>query len=95
LKKLKLFLKIFLEVSRLEEMKGCPVAIATSGITEGAVFKRIGESVPRAPHVRLFESIGGLGESMLVRIEDIGGTFGGLPVLRSVRRVVGVLYEFS
>ena len=76
--------------SQFDELEGSPVAIATS---EGSAFKRIGKAVPRAPHVRQFESIGGLGESMLVRTEDIEDSFTALPLLQSIRRVLGVLYE--
>jgi hypothetical protein len=76
--------------SQFDEFEGNPVAIATS---EGSAFKRIGKAVPRAPHVRQFEAIGGLGESMLVRTEDIEDSFTALPLLQSIRRVLGVLYE--
>lgn len=82
-----------LEASDLEEHKGYLVAIATSGASGGAALKRIGERVDGAPHIRQFESIGGLGESMLVRIEDVGNVLGNLPLLVSARLVLGVLYE--
>jgi hypothetical protein len=75
--------------SQLDELYGTPVAVATS---EGSAFKKIGKSIPGAPHVRQFESIGGLGESILVRTEDIQDSFGNLPLLLSIRRVLGVLY---
>ena len=78
--------------SQLEEMKGCLAALATS---DRSVFKRIGDSVPGVPHVRQFESIGGLGESMLVRTEDIEDAFAKLPLFQSARHVLGVLYETS
>ncbi len=76
--------------SQLGEMEGRLVAIATS---EGMAFKRTSKAVPGVPHVRQFESIGGLGESMLVRTQDIEDTFGSLPLLLSMRLVLGVLYE--
>lgn len=80
----------FVMTSQFDEFEGSPVAIATS---EGSAFKKIGKVVPGAPHVRQFESIGGLGESMLVRTEDIEDSFTALPLLQSIRRVLGVLYE--
>lgn len=83
---------ICLTPSQLAEKEGCAVAIAT---TEGTALKRIGRAVTGAPHVRLFESIGGLGASMLVRTEDVEDFFGKLPVLQSAREVLGVLYEIN
>lgn len=76
--------------SQIAEMEGSPVAIAT---TEEAVFKRIGRDVPGAQHVRQFESIGGLGASILVRMEDVEGSLSNLPIFVSAREVLGVLYE--
>lgn len=76
--------------SQLDELEGSPVAIATS---EGSAFKKIGKAVPGTPHVRQFESIGGLGESMLVRTEDIKDSFNALPLMQSIRCVLGVLYD--
>lgn len=81
-----------LVTSQLAKMEGRPVAISTS---EGSVLKRIGGALPGAPHIRLFESIGGLGESVLVRTEDIRDSFGQLPVLQSTREVIGVLYDLD
>jgi hypothetical protein len=81
-----------IEPSEMEGYRGYPVAIATSGMGEGAALKRIGEKIDGAPYIRLFESIGGLGESMLVRTEDVD-MLGNLPLLVSARRVLGVLYE--
>lgn len=78
--------------SQLEQLEGSPVAIATS---EGSAFKKVGKAVPGAPYVRQFESIGGLGESMLVRTEDVQYPLSALPSLQSIRRVLGVLYETS
>jgi len=76
--------------SQLGGMEGCPVAIAT---TEGAAFKRIGQVRLRRPPVRQFESVGGLGESMLVRTEEVDGALPDVPLLVSIRHVLGVLYE--
>ena len=74
----------------LDAHKGSLVAVATSG---GAALKRIGDSVRGAPHVRQFESVGGLGESWLVRTEDVADAFGDLPLMHGARRVLGVLYD--
>jgi len=76
--------------SQLDRLEGTPVAISTS---DGSAFKKIGKVVPGNPHVRQFESIGGLGESMLVRTEDIEDSFNTLPLMQSIRRVLGVLYD--
>ena len=77
--------------SQLEENKGCLVAIVISG---NEAFKRIGKAIPGVQHLRMFESIGGLGESILVRTEEIeDDPFIDLPLLFSTRKVLGVLYE--
>ncbi len=78
--------------SHLSEKEGHPVAISTS---DGAAFKRIGKTIPGAPHVRQFESIGGLGESMLVRTEDVENEYASLPLLHSARLVLGVFYDLT
>jgi len=76
--------------SQLTEMEGLLVAVATS---EGTAFKRVSKIIPGVPHVRLFESIGGLGESMLIRTEELEDGFDNLPLLLSARHILGVLYE--
>jgi len=82
-----------IEVSELDKYKGHTVAISTSGIFGGAALKRIGEKVDGAPHIRHFEPIGGLGESMLVKTQDVSDFLGNLLLLVSTRKVLGVLYE--
>ena len=63
-----------LSPARLAQSEGRLVAVATS---DGSALKRVGQVVPGAPHVRMLESVGGLGDSMLVRTEDIeDGQFG-------------------
>jgi hypothetical protein len=74
------------DISRRE---GDLVAVATG---DGAALKRIGQAVPGFPHVRVFESIGGLGESMLVRVEESGDDFSDVPLMLCAREIVGVLY---
>jgi len=79
--------------NELEEIKGAVVAIATP---DGSFFKRVGKAIPGAEHIRQFESIGGGGESMLVRteeFEEVEHPLSGLPRLYSVRKVVGILYR--
>jgi len=78
--------------SQLKEMEGSLVAVATS---DGSAFKRIGKAVPAVPHVRQFEAIGGHGESLLVRIEDIEDAFADLPLFQSARHIMGVLYDLG
>jgi hypothetical protein len=71
--------------------EGALVAVSTSA---GAVFKRIGAAVPHCGHVRQFESIGGKGESMLARTEDVDGDpLSSVPIVHSARLIVGVAYE--
>ncbi|MFC1650575.1 AAA family ATPase [Candidatus Latescibacterota bacterium] len=77
---------------QLETMENNYVAIDSSG---GPFLKRISRSIPGAKHVRMFESIGGLGESMLVRTEDVEDSFSSLPLFRTARNVLGVLYEMN
>ncbi len=79
--------------NQLAEREDSIIAIATS---DGCALKRIGKLVPGASHVRMFESVGGLGESVLIRTEDIEqDDLGNLPLLHSAREVLGVLYEPS
>lgn len=81
----------FLSSTQLAQSEGTIVAIGTS---DGSALKRVGLAIPGARHVRMFESVGGLGESMLIRTEDIeDDQFGGVPLLHSAREVLGVLYE--
>ncbi len=70
-------------------------SLVAVGMTDGTVyFKRAGRTVPGSVHIRQFESIGGLGESILIRI---GGKeadiYGQIPVMQSVRRILGVFYD--
>ncbi len=71
--------------------EGEPVVIAT---TEGTAFKRVGTLILGTKHIRQFESIGGLGESIIVRVEEReNDPFRDLPALQDVRRILGVLYN--
>lgn len=76
--------------SQLEQNKGQLVAIAFSG---KEAFKRIGECIPSQPRLRLFESIGGLGESILVRTEEIeNDPFDKIPLFETAYRIIGIIY---
>jgi hypothetical protein len=44
--------------------------------------------------LRLFESIGGLGESILIKTEEVEDKrFSRIPLLQNVYKVIGVLYQ--
>ncbi len=61
-----------------------------------SIFKRVGRRLPgRFSHLRLFETIGGLGSSMIVATEAVESDQGdsGVPLMISARRVIGVLYS--
>ncbi len=76
--------------SQLEQNKGQLVAIAFSG---KEAFKRIGECIPSQTRLRLFESIGGLGESILVRTEEIeNDPFDKIPLFETAYRIIGIIY---
>ena len=63
---------------------------------EDSAFKRAGRAADGAPHVRIFESIGGLGESVLLRTGEIEGDgFADMPLLIAARQVLGVMYELA
>ena len=74
----------------LNQSEGNPAAVA---ITDGAALKRVGRCLEDFPYLRYFESIGGLGESLLVRTEDVEGPYSSIPLLVSARSVIGVLYS--
>jgi hypothetical protein len=77
--------------SQLEENRGELIAVAFSG---RPTFKRVGQAVPRQPRLRLLESIGGLGDSILIRTESIDNDpFEDVPLLETAYRIVGVLYD--
>jgi energy-coupling factor transporter ATP-binding protein EcfA2 len=76
--------------SQIEQNEGKFVAIAFSG---KEAFKRIGECIPSQPRLRLFESIGGLGESILVRTEEIeNDPFDKIPLFETAYRIIGIIY---
>lgn len=58
-----------------------------------SVFKRVGARLPgHLGHLRQFETIGGLGSSLVVATEALDSD-AGVPLMISARRVIGVLYD--
>lgn len=58
-----------------------------------SIFKRVGASLSGGlAHLRQFETIGGLGSSMVVATEMMDDA-AGVPTMISARRVLGVLYD--
>jgi len=78
--------------NEIGKCEGALVAISTS---DGDMFKKVGRAIQGIPNVRQMESVGGLGESFLVRIEEIDGDSSSIPLLYSARRVIGVLYDIG
>jgi hypothetical protein len=64
-------------------------------LTDGtSIFKRVGRKLPGSMSVlRQFESIGGLGSSEIIAIEEIEDSFATVPVMAFSRIVLGVIYE--
>jgi len=58
-------------------------------------FKRVGSSVPNQPRLRLFESIGGIGESLLLRTEEIeDDPFYEVPLIDDTTyKIAGIIYR--
>ena len=72
-------------------MEDALVAVATD---HAAIFKRVGKSIPGGQHVRHLDAIGGRGESTLMRLEEVeNDQFGQIPLMRTAREVLGILYE--
>lgn len=58
-----------------------------------SIFKRVGARLPgKLGYLRQFETIGGLGTSVVIATEIVAGRYP-VPVMASARRVVGVLYQ--
>ena len=80
-----------LNASDLDAWEGHLVAVSLS--TGVNVFKRVGARLAgRLRHLRQFETIGGLGSSVLIATEQLDET-PDVPVMTSARKVVGVLYD--
>ncbi|WP_217621795.1 ATP-binding protein [Phaeobacter inhibens] len=79
--------------AELDHWVGKLVAVT---LEDGAsILKRVGGRLPgELCHLRQFETIGGLGASIVVATESMeAGEV--VPVMTSARRVIGVLYDFS
>lgn len=77
--------------SELDAWEGKLVAVTLDDGT--SIFKRVGASLSGSlAHLRQFETIGGLGSSMVVATEVLDGP-ASAPAMVSARRVLGVLYD--
>jgi hypothetical protein len=79
-----------INATQLDLWEGHLVAVT---LADGSsLFKRVGRRLAGGlAHLRQFESIGGLGSSIVVTTEGMEGA--DTPVMISARRVIGVLYE--
>lgn len=77
----------------LDDQEGRLVAVT---LEDGlSIFKRVGSRLPGGlGHLRQFETIGGLGASIVVATEAVDGG-DDVPLMASARRVIGVLYDFG
>ena len=80
-----------IDATQLDLWEGHLVAVT---LADGSsLFKRVGGRLAGGlAHLRQFESIGGLGSSIVVTTEGMEGA--DTPVMISARRVIGVLYEY-
>ena len=79
-----------LSPSDLDVWEGRLVAVTLDDGT--SIFKRVGARLGGdLSHLRQFETIGGLGSSMVVATENVDDR-GSAPIMASARRVLGVLY---
>lgn len=75
---------------QLATLEGRLIALTLVG--GGSVFKRVGAAVPGSSgRLWQFESIGGLGSSLVVSLSEDDAK-DGLPIFSSARHVIGVLY---
>jgi hypothetical protein len=73
----------------MNSTQGTIVAVATAD--GDALLKRVGASLSGSPHLRLFEAVGGRGDSVVLKTEAIDdGTK--IPLAISCRKVLAVLY---
>lgn len=81
-----------LTAGELDGWEGRLVAVT---LEDGSsIFKRVGSRLPgELGYLRQFESIGGLGASIVVATEAVDGG-DKVPLMASARRVIGVLYDF-
>lgn len=77
--------------SELDAWEGKLVAVTLDDGT--SIFKRVGARLPGSlAGLRQFETIGGLGSSIVVAIEALAAP-ARLPAIVSARRILGVLYD--
>jgi hypothetical protein len=82
-----------LTATDLDGWEGQLVAVTLDDGT--SLFKRVGHRLNgKLAHLRQFETIGGLGSSIVIATEAVDDD-SGTPVMASARRVLGVLYEVS
>lgn len=80
-----------LQPTDLDAWEGHLIALSLSTGTN--VFKRVGARLSgQFQHLRQFETIGGLGSSVLIATEQLDKT-SDIPVMTSARKIVGVLYD--
>jgi hypothetical protein len=58
-----------------------------------AFLKRVGDPLLGLPHLRLFESVGGLGDARVVEMRSVENGDSRLPRFAGAREVVGVIYS--
>jgi hypothetical protein len=76
------------------EVQNYEGAFAALTLADGSsILKRVGPAVKGMKAVRLFESIGGLGASEGIALEEVEGQSHGLRVMSYARLVLGVVYE--
>jgi hypothetical protein len=81
-----------LSATDLAARRGALVAVALDD--DSGVLKRVSVTLPGdLSHVLQLESIGGLGDSLLVAIESVEGRNDDFPQVVSARLVLGVLYR--
>lgn len=79
--------------SDFTNMEGCIVGLGTK---DGNLLKRLGKQInlPNGEHIRQFDSIGGVGESYILRTEEIeDDPYYDVPLIESAVEILGVIYE--
>jgi hypothetical protein len=76
------------------DLDGWEGRLAAVTLDDGSsIFKRVGPRLPgKLGYLRQFETIGGLGSSLVIATEVVDGA-PAVPTMASARQVVGVLYE--
>jgi hypothetical protein len=81
-----------IRASELRQFEGKAIAIALNDGNQ--LFKRVGGALPgNMRNIRQFESIGGLGKSMLIATEQVEDRLDDFPLMVAARSVLGVLYK--